>query len=138
MGYTPVEAVIAVDFTGTTLDGLHVKIRDADTDTLLDLLRKAGKIRGGKVEESGEESAEALDALFTAVAGMIVKWDLEIPAGHPLLPTREVIGKLSFGRFTLPLVNMCVKALQDVGEELGKDSASGQRSLAALPMTAVP
>lgn len=135
MGFTPDEAVVAVDFTGTVLDGLNVKIKDADTDTLLRLVRDAGKIGSGKVEQSGTETAAALDALLTAVAEMIVEWDLEVPAGTPLPPTREVLGQRSFGRFTLPLVNMCIRALNDVGGELGKGSDSGRQSLAgSIPM----
>ena len=32
MGYTPDDALITVDFTGTRLDGLHVTVHDVETD----------------------------------------------------------------------------------------------------------
>ena len=129
MSFTPDEALITVDFTGTSLEGLDAKIRDVETDVLREMVRLSSEVEGRK-------SAGAIDQLICHVADMIVEWDLEIPAGTPLPPTREVIGQRSLGRFTLPLVRMCVNAVQDVGGDLKKDSRSGPPSLAVLPMTA--
>lgn len=129
MGWTPTEEIIKIDFTGTRFEGLTVMVHDIETNDILEMVRLSAALKN----ESG--GADALEKLVTMAAAMIEEWDLEKPRGNPLPPTRETLGKLG-QKTVLPLVTMIIKAVQDVGEDLGKGSPSGPRSLAVLPMTA--
>ena len=130
MGYTPDDYLINVDLTGTRIEGLTVKVRDVETGVLAKMIRLSGHFDAA----DGDKSADAFDELLTMVADTIVEWDLEIPAGNPLPPTKEVLDKRG-SKFTLPLLMAVVKVLQDVGDDLKKDSPSGPPSpVGSLPM----
>jgi hypothetical protein len=131
MGWTPPEEIITVDFTGTRFEGLDVKVRDVETGHLLEMVRLSEQTKNAG---EGVGSA-AFEELITMAADMIVEWDMEVPEGNPVPPTKESFLRLR-QRTALPLVMMIIKAIQDVKDDLKKESSSGGPYLAALPMTA--
>lgn len=132
MGYVPQQVVYNVDFSGTKLVGLEIKVQSISTDQILHLTRLAETF---DVSASGARQGDAVDTLLTELAGMIVSWNVETPDGTPVPPSRQALGQQDLGRFVLPVLRMCIDAIVGVDDELGKGSASGPPSPAvSLPM----
>lgn len=129
MAYVSPDVVYTVDFTGTKLAGLEVTVRGVDTDGLLDVGGKLAALGG---DDDTEGAKKAVKELLTSFAGLIVSWNVEKPAGTPLPPTREGLGRLDLRQEVLPMLKMCLDAAYGVAEneELGKGSENTPQSAA--------
>jgi len=139
-------AGVELDFAGTELDGLTVRMRPTSIGGLLDIAAVAENLEGLGDGESPAKLREQLRKVLEPLAAVLASWNLT--AGGQPVPA-DLDGLL---RLTPPMlgriVSAYVAAQAQPGEELGKDSTSGgispeaQTAAAALssslPSSSVP
>lgn len=145
MAFTPPQVTYELDFVGTELDGLTVVATGTTVGNLLtmsDMIDNLGELPDeDELAQAGPETAKRFAGAMTKLrqlvdtyAEVLVRWDLEIPAGHPVPPTAEGMARLS-PRHMMMIIKAWQAAVSQVPAELGKDSIGGAPSpVASLPM----
>ena len=88
MGFRPERTIYNLSFSGTTLDGLHIKVGCCTVQEFNELLRAGGS------SENGVQVAEANDKMLQLFLNYLVSWDLENPDdGQPTAQTVEACNK---------------------------------------------
>lgn len=142
MAFTPPETIYVLDFTGTELDGLNVEARSSDIGGVLALSEMIDGM--GDVPDPEDAASATPDKLARYAAAMdsmrkiietysrvLVRWDLEIPAGSPVPATAEGMHRLN-PRHLMMIVKAWQQAVSQVPDDLGKDSPGGGPSPEAL------
>jgi hypothetical protein len=127
-------AGVRLDFEGTELDGLHVRMRPASIGGLLEIAAAAEDI--GELQEGGNPAGlqAKLRTVLEPVAAVLASWDLTA-GGAPVPADLDGLLRLTpamLGR----IIGAYVTAQSQAGDELGKDSPDGGTSPEALTAAA--
>lgn len=125
MGYRRVPTIYELDFEGTDLDGLKVKMRSMR-------IGKIRKLLTSIQSDADDLSAEEMDEMLKMFVENVVSWNLEDEYGNEVPCTMDGVDDQEFS-----LVFEVMKAWFDVmtgpSDDLGKDSDSGETSRVPLP-----
>lgn len=135
--FVPPSTIYILDFEGTELEGLEVRMRGGKLGAAFDIAPLVGKVGGG-VENLSEEDARAALAQYEDMAAHLVSWNMaddngnDIPATIAGLKTQEIRH-----------VNMIAEAWQraqvDVPGPLPSSSHNGPPpDLPTIPMMEIP
>lgn len=134
MGFTPKKTVYRLDFEGTDLDGLEVRMRGGKLGQVFDFAGLVG------IDESNATAADVqlMMSQYQELADHIIEWNCEDEDGNPVPATLEGLKTLE-----LRYVNMISQAWQkaevDVPGPLPSGSPSGRLpDLLEIPMTMIP
>lgn len=92
MGFRPEPTIYNLNFQGTSLDGLHVRMSCASLSEYNEMMHAA--FSGGEPDEDGnvklnKEMIEANDRVLELFANHLVSWDLEDLVGQPVPTSRS-------------------------------------------------
>lgn len=134
MGFTPKRTVYRLDFEGTDLDGLEVRMSGGSLALAFDFSPLIG------VTDSNATAADVqlLMSQYEELADHIIEWNCEDEDGNPVPADLEGLKTLE-----LRYVNMIAEAWQraqvDVPGPLSRDSNSGQLpDVLSIPMAPIP
>lgn len=119
-------AGVDLDFAGTELDGLHVRMRATSIGGLLEIAAVAEDIEGLQAGESPGALRERLRLVLAPLGAVLVSWDLTA-GGEPVPADLDGLLRLPpamLGR----VINAYVAAQAQPDDDLGKNSPSGARS----------
>lgn len=126
-GYVPKRKTYALDFAGTDLDGLEVKLRGMNTGELIDAMEKR--------EAAGEDAGSGEFAeLLQLMADKIVSWNVKTEGGRPVEPTLAALREQD-PDFNIGIIDAWTTAINGVPAPLEQPSPDGELSLvASIPM----
>lgn len=129
MGFTVPSATLVLDFTGTELDGLEVKVRSVSFAKLLEVMEL---VEAFEVANTVPEQGAAMNQVIDLFAGVIKSWNAEDDDGQPLPATADTLRGFDF-RHVLLVVKAWQDAMTGVPAPLGASSPAGALSEVPLP-----
>lgn len=134
MGFEAPRTIYTLDFSGTDLDGLEVKMRGGKLSALLDPANATRAVFD--LENPTPEDVEAVRDRFKVIAAHLVSWNLT-EKGRPVPPTLE--GMLDQEpAFIGRIFDAWQKAQVDVAAPLSRSSSSSPPpDLSSIPMEAL-
>lgn len=116
MGYRKIPTIHTIDDVKDE-PGLIVRVKGVSF----------GKVRKLLTLVSSEEKDElVVDKIASMLADNLVSWNLEDEHGTPVPPVLAALDDLEFD-FVMKVVNTWLDRMTGTGDELGKDSKSGDR-----------
>lgn len=134
MGFTPKKTIYRLDFEGTDLDGLEVRMRGGKLGAAF---ASAGLVG---VTDANATSADVklLLSQYEELADHIVEWNLEDDAGNPVAPDLEGLQGLEL-RYVKMISDAWRNAQVNVPGPLPQPSSSGQLpDVLSVPMAPIP
>lgn len=134
MGFTPKKTIYRLDFEGTDLDGLEVRMRGGK---LASAFATAGLVG---VTEANATAADVqlLLSQYEELADHIIEWNLEDDEGNPVAPGLEGLQSLEI-RYVKMIGDAWQRAQVDVPGPLPQPSSSGQLpDVLSVPMAPIP
>lgn len=134
MGFTPKKTIYRLDFEGTDLDGLEVRIRGG---------KLAQAFASASLVGINETNATAADvqlmlSQYQDLADHIVEWNLENEAGEEVAPDLAGLQTLEL-RYVRMIADAWQRAQVDVPGPLPQPSSSGQLpDVLSVPMAPIP
>lgn len=128
MGFTPRRRVYTLDFDGTDLDGLTVKVGAVDLETFLELAELQDQTDAG-----GAQGLRALRDLTDKFCGLVREWDLADDDGNILPCTGEAFRRSMDTPDVLTVIRTWSTAVSDVPAPLDPSSSGGGPSVVELP-----
>lgn len=117
---------------GSPYAGLEVTVDEAPVGLLLDIMENYSKLAGTEVDM--QTAAAVLPLLLNGFAGVLEGWNAT-RKGEPVPATLE--GLKSLGQaFVLAVIGAWLTGKTSAGDELGKDSPSGETSPEVLTAAA--
>lgn len=127
-------AGVDLDFAGTELDGLHVRMAATSIGGLLEIAAVAEDLEGLQAGESPAALKAGLRKVLQPLAAVLVSWDLTA-GGQPVPADLDGLLRLTPAMLAR-IIGSYIQAQAQAGDELGKDSASGGTSQEALTAAA--
>lgn len=135
-GFRLPEAQYTVDFSGTSLAGLEIVLREMSTGDVLELGALAAAF--GDEDNPGDVDPDDIRNLLTRFIRFIRSWNLVTADGTPEPVAVDTLMRYPLGRFVLPVLNRCITAINSMDGELGKGSGPGSPSaLESIPTAAL-
>lgn len=133
-GFTPPKTVYRLDFTGTELEGLEVRMRGGKLRAAFDSLPLVG------VNETNAtaEDARLMLAQYGELAAHLISWNVTDEDDQEVPPTLEGLKTLEL-RHVQMITTAWQRAQVDVPGPLPSSSPTGPLpDLPMIPMTAIP
>jgi len=111
-----------LDFTGTRLEGLEVTVDSASVGMLLDIMADYEAVTGEDVKPG--EAIPVIRRLLENFGELLEEWNVE-RKGRPVPASYEGLRQLDIN-FVVELIGAWLTGTTDPGDELGKDSTSGE------------
>lgn len=121
-----------LDFTGTKYEGLEVRIDEAPLGVLLDVMEDFARLEGKTLDVP--TAARVLRSMIVSFAQVLEGWNVE-RKGKPVPPTEEGLRSLG-AEFVTDIVRAWLTGTAEPGDDLGKDSGSGETSPGELTAAA--
>jgi hypothetical protein len=133
-GFTPPRTVYRLDFEGTELEGLEVRMRGGKLAQAFDTVQLVGIT---EANATAEDAKLALDQ-YKDLAGHIISWNLEDEDGQPVTPDLEGL-KTQELRHIRMIAAAWQRAQVDVPGPLPSESSSTSTpDLLMIPMESIP
>jgi hypothetical protein len=123
MGYCPEPTTYRLEFEGADMDGLQVKMGSLTVG-------EYGKMVRMMTVTKRDEAGDANDEIVRMFSASLISWNVEDKSGQPV-PTTLAGVETQEQRFILRLFTAWHKAMEEVGDDLEKDSPSGAITLEA-------
>jgi hypothetical protein len=123
MGFRPEETIYTLEFDGSNMDGLQVKMSALSVGEYGKMIRLMNVTR---LEEAGD----ANDEIVRMFAASLRNWNVEDKAGEPVPTTLSGV-ETQEQPFILRIFTAWQKSMSSVSDDLEKDSASGATTLEA-------
>jgi hypothetical protein len=132
MGFRPEPTIYSLNFKGTFLDGLHVKISCCTIREYNKMMNTTGATQEqqdnlDKLTELVKELAARNDWVLNLLASHLVSWDLEDADGNPVPTTRDGIDSQERAVIA-QLIAAWQMAMVSVPNPLKPDSSNGRIS----------
>lgn len=129
MAFTLPSTTLVLDFDGTELDGLEVKVRSVSFGRLLEIMELVEAFETGTTVRA---QAAAMTQVIDHFAGVLKSWDAVDDDGVPVPATADNLRALDF-RHVLILVKAWQEVMTSVPAPLGGSSPGGEPSAVELP-----
>lgn len=133
MGFTPKKTVYRLDFEGTDLDGLEMRMRGGNLGQAFGFSGLVG------VNESNATAADVrlMMSQYQELADHIIEWNYEDEDGNPVPADLEGLKTLEL-RYVKMIAEAWQRAQVDVPGPLPSGSPSGPPDLPEIPMAPIP
>lgn len=121
VGYKRKNKLYALDFTGTSLEGLEMTMAGLNVREFLDLSKLKDVAKATEDEQS-----QALVDLFTFVVGKVRSWNLVDDDGKAISPSVEEFMEWDLGD-AFAAIEAWQNEVEGIPEKLGKASSSGSK-----------
>lgn len=125
-------------FDDPELEGLEVKARRLNIGQMLDLMELRGLASAG---DASEEVRLGMKRVFGVLAGALLSWNLEEPAGVPVPLNADTLAELDMG-FVMAIIDALRDATTAVPVPLGPRSSAGvpseELSIPMAPLSESP
>ncbi len=132
MGFTPPRTVYRLDFEGTDLDGLEVRMYGGNLGQAFDF---AGLV-GVTERTATAEDVRLLLQQYAEIAGHLKSWNIDDARGEPVPADLE--GKTLELKHVQAIAEAWQRAQVDVPGPLPSNSPDGPPDLLEIPMAAIP
>lgn len=124
MGYRKVPVIYTLEFKGEH-EGLVVRLKSIKIGAMRRMLKL--------IDSDEDNTTLVLDNMVELIGKGLVSWNLEEEDGTPIEPTPEEVDELDFDLLKL-ILDEWLDVVSGPGEDLGKDSPSGEK-FPGLPPT---
>ena len=117
MGYRKVPVIYTLEFKGEH-EGLVVRLKSIKIGAMRRMLKL--------IDSDEDNTTLVLDNMVELIGKGLVSWNLEEEDGTPIEPTPEEVDELDFDLLKL-ILDEWLDVVSGPGEDLGKDSPSGEK-----------
>lgn len=116
-GYRKIPRIYTLKFD-KEFEGLEVRLKSIKIGEMRRMLRL--------IDSDEDNTTEVLDGMVALISKGLVSWNLQEEDGTPVEPTREEVDELDFDLLKT-ILDEWLDQVSGPGEDLGKDSPSGEK-----------